>query len=95
MEQNSCPFVPNFLLGCAGGIQYLVLKRATKNPRKAQEKTLRAILNYAKDTEYGVEHHFAQILEAKNADELFTQYQRYVQPNDYEDLRPYVEKHKH
>ena len=47
MEQNSCPFVPNFLLGCAGGIQYLVLKRATKNPRKAQEKTLRAILNYA------------------------------------------------
>ena len=95
MEQNSCPFVPNFLLGCAGGIQYLVLKRATKNPRKAQEKTLRAILNYAKDTEYGREHKFEQILNAKSADELFALYQQYVHPNDYEDLRPYVEKHKH
>ena len=42
MESKSCPFVPNFLLGCAGGIQYLSLKRASKNPRKAQEKTLRA-----------------------------------------------------
>lgn len=87
--------MPNFLLGCAGGIQYLSLKRASKNPRKAQEKTLREILTYARDTEYGKEHHFAEILEAKTDIELYARYQKYVQLNDYEDLRPYVEKHKH
>ena len=87
--------MPNFLLGCAGGIQYLSLKRASKNPRKAQEKTLREILTYARDTEYGKEHHFSEILEAKTDTELYARYQKYVQLNDYEDLRPYVEKHKH
>lgn len=95
MEKATCPFVPNFLLGCAGGIQYLKLKSASRNPRKAAEKTLRAILEYAKDTEYGQEHHFAEILAAKNDTELFSRYQKYVKLNDYEDLRPYVEKHKH
>lgn len=95
MESKSCPIVPNFLLGCAGGIQYLSLKRASQNPRKAQEKTLREILTYARDTEYGKEHHFAEILEAKTDTELYARYQKYVQLNDYEDLRPYVEKHKH
>ena len=94
MEKKTCPFVPNFLLGLAGGIQYLALKRATKNPRKSQEKTLRSILTYARDTEYGKEHHFAEILEAKTDSELYSRYQKYVQLNDYEDLRPYVEKHK-
>ena len=94
MEKNSCPFVPNFLLGCAGGIQYLSLKKAGRNPCKSQEKTLRAILTYARDTEYGKEHHFAEILEAPTGTELFARYQKYVQLNDYEDLRPYVEKHK-
>lgn len=87
--------MPNFLLGCAGGIQYLSLKRASKNPRKAQEKTLREILTYARETEYGKEHQFAEILEAKTDTELYARYQKYVQLNDYEDLRPYVEKHKH
>ncbi len=95
MEKASCPFVPNFLLGCAGGIQYLKLKSASHNPRKASEKTLRAILEYAKDTEYGKEHHFADILAAPNDTELYSLYQKYVKLNDYEDLRPYVEKHKH
>lgn len=94
MEKNSCPFVPNFLLGCAGGIQYLSLKKASRNPRKSQEKTLRTILTYARDTEYGKEHHFAEILEAPTDTELFVRYQKYVQLNDYEDIRPYVEKHK-
>ncbi len=94
MEKNSCPFVPNFLLGCAGGIQYLILKHASRNPRKSQEKTLRAILTYARDTEYGKEHHFAEILKAPTDTELYARYQKYVHLNDYEDLRPYVEKHK-
>ncbi len=95
MEKPSCPFVPNFLLGVAGGIQYLRLKSASRNPRKSSEKTLRGILEYAKDTEYGREHHFEQILAAKTDTELYRLYQENVKPNDYEDLRGYVEKHKH
>ena len=50
MEKLSNAFVPNFLLGVAGGIQYLKLKSASKNPRKTSEQTLRGILTYAKDT---------------------------------------------
>lgn len=95
MESSSCPFIPNLLLGIAGGIQYLSLKRATKRPRKSQEKTLRKILTYARDTEYGQQYRFAYILDAKDDAELYRRYQECVPANDYEDLRPYVEKHKH
>ena len=70
MESSSCPFIPNLLLGIAGGIQYLSLKRATKRPRKAQENTLRKILTYARDTEYGQQYRFAYILDAKDDAEL-------------------------
>ena len=86
--------MPNFLLGIAGGIQYRALKKATRNPRQSQEKTLRSILAYAQNTEYGIEHNFSYILDAKNDQELYARYQECVQLNDYEDLRPYVEKHK-
>ena len=55
---------------------------------------MRGILDFAKDTEYGREHHFADILQAKDDRELYQLYQENVQPNDYEDLRPYVERHK-
>lgn len=85
----------NFLLGMAGGLQYLSLKKASKQPRQSQENTLRGILTYAKDTVYGKEHHFDEILEAKGDTELYNRYQQYVSPNDYENLRPYVERHKH
>ena len=95
MKDTNCPFVPNFLLGVAGGIQYLKLKKASRDPRKSSEKTLRNILRYAKDTEYGREHHFAEILAAPTDTELYARYQKQVSLNDYEDLRPYVEKHKH
>ena len=94
MEKLTCPIVPNFLLGIAGGIQYLKLKKASKHPRKEQEKTLRAILEYGKNTEYGKEHHFDAILEAATADELFARYQQAIKPTDYEDFRPYVNKMK-
>jgi hypothetical protein len=85
----------NTALTCAGGLLYLNLKKASRNPRKTSEKTLRAILDYAKDSVYGREHHFADILRAKDDTELYQLYAKYVQPNDYEDLRPYVERHKH
>ncbi|MCM1034571.1 MAG: GH3 auxin-responsive promoter family protein [Paludibacter sp.] len=94
MKDSTCPFVPNFLLGVAGGIQYLKLKKVSKQPQKASEQTLRGILEYAKDTVYGKEHHFAEILEAGTAEELYRRYQQYVPANDYEDLRPYVDRHK-
>ncbi len=85
----------NTALTVAGGILYLKLKQASKNPRKTSEKTLRAILEYAKDSVYGKEHHFSEILKAKDDKELYRLYAENVRPNDYEDLRPYVERHKH
>ena len=85
----------NGALGIAGGIGYLKLKSASRNPRKSVENTLRGILEYAKDTEYGKEHNFSEILKAADDNELYRLYNQNVKPNDYEDLRPYVEKHKH
>ncbi len=94
MKDTSCPFIPNFLLGVAGGIQYLQLKKASKDPAKTSANTLRSILTYAKDSVYGKEHHFDKILQAKTDDALFAAYQKHVPVNDYEDLRSYVERHK-
>ena len=67
--------VANTLLGMAGGIQYLNLKKATKDPAASSEKTLRAILEYAKDTVFGKEHDFAYILAAESSSELYRRYQ--------------------
>lgn len=85
----------NFLLGMAGGIQYRALVKASESPRSASAQTLRAILEYTKDSVYGKEHNFAEVLAATSDDELFKLYAKNVKPNDYEDLRPYVERHKH
>ena len=84
----------NTLLTIAGKMQWMKLDKAAKNCKKAQEKTLRQILEYAKDSVYGKEHNFAKILEAKTPEDLFKRYQENVKPNDYEDFRPYVERHK-
>ena len=56
-----------FLLGTVGKIQKAKLDIVAKNAKKAQEKTLRGILEYAKDTEWGKSHNYAEILNAKNA----------------------------
>jgi len=93
-QDKHSAFVPNFLLGTAGGIQYLKLKAASKDPLKSQEKTLRAILDYGKDTVYGKEHRFSYILEAADSTELFKRYQECIQPSEYEDFRPYVNRMK-
>ncbi len=85
----------NFLMGCVGKIQRWKLKKASKDVKKTQEKTLRDILESAKDTVYGKEHNFSKVLEAKNADELFKLYKENVRVNDYEDLRPYINRHMH
>jgi len=94
MENLKTPTLINALLGMAGGMYFRQLKRASKNPRKSQEKTLRGILTLAKDTVYGREHDFAYILAATDDTELYKRYQEKVQVSDYEDFRPYVERHK-
>jgi len=93
-QDKHCNFVPNFLLGMAGGIEYLKLKKASKNPLKSQEKTLRAILEYGKDTEFGKEHKFSYILEANDCKGLYARYRECVKVAEYEDFRPYVNKMK-
>ncbi|MDR2632618.1 MAG: GH3 auxin-responsive promoter family protein [Treponema sp.] len=70
------------------------LTRASKHALKAQEATLRSVLTAAQDTVYGKEHHFKEILAARGAEALFAQYRKWVPLNDYEDLRPYIERHK-
>ncbi len=83
-----------FLLGTIGKIRLFTLNNVARNCRKAQEKTLRGILEYAKDSEWGKAHNFAEILAAPTAEELYARWQKNVPPQDYEDLRPFVERHK-
>ena len=87
-------FFINFALGMAGKIHLNKVNKAARNCKKASEKTLRGILEYAKDTEWGKAHHFSDILKCKSAEELYSAWQKNVPPQDYEDLRPFVERHK-
>ncbi len=95
MKKNSTPaWLTTFLLRVAGGINYRKLVKASKNPKQASENTLRSILEYGKDTEFGREHRFAYILEAKDGEELYKRYTEQIAPSDYEDYRPYIDRHK-
>ena len=88
------PLIINTLLGIVGGIQTIRLRRASQHPRLASERTLRDILKISKGTFYGRQHHFEQMLSAPTDEELFDLYQHLVPANDYEALRPLVERHK-
>ncbi|GHV95917.1 hypothetical protein AGMMS50293_22370 [Spirochaetia bacterium] len=70
------------------------LKKASKHGKATSAETLRRVLTISKDTVYGKEHHFEEILTAQTPDELFSLYQKNIPINDYEDLRPYVDRHK-
>ena len=70
------------------------MKRASKNGKKAQAKILRHILTTAKDTVYGKEHNYSEILAADSPEELFSRYRKNVSINDYEHFHPYIERHK-
>ena len=83
-----------FALSWVGKKNKKALDKAAKNCAKSEEKTLRGILEYAKDTEWGKAHKFSEILQAKSADELFALWQKNVPVQDYEDLRPFIERHK-
>ncbi len=82
------------LLSIAGKVQKKHLDKAAKSVKKTEEKTLRGILEYAKDTEWGKAHNYAEILKAKTPEELYALWQKNVPPSDYEDIRPFVERHK-
>ncbi|WP_303918464.1 GH3 auxin-responsive promoter family protein [Treponema berlinense] len=84
----------NFALGFAGRAQLAKVNKAAKNCRKATAKTLRSILEYASGTEWGRAHNFSEILKARTDEELFTLYQKNQGITDYEDIRPFVERHK-
>ena len=60
-------------------------EEATKNPIKTQRKILFEFLKRNQKTEYGSKYNFSKI---KSIDE----YQDQVPLNDYESLRPYIEK---
>lgn len=81
-------------LTLVGEIQLSKMRKASKNCKKAQYKTLYDILDYSKDTVYGKEHHFKDIMNEKDVDSFFELYRKQVPLNDYEDLRPYIERHK-
>ncbi len=84
----------NFALGIAGKAQLKKLNKAAKDCGKTSNATLRGILEYAKDSEWGKAHHFAEILSAEDDKTLYELWQKNVPPQDYEDLRPFVERHK-
>ncbi|MDR2842953.1 MAG: GH3 auxin-responsive promoter family protein [Spirochaetaceae bacterium] len=71
-----------------------VLNKASKSGIIAQEKTLRNMLEESKNTVFGKEHNFSSILKAKTPLDLFAAYDKYVKINEYEDLKPYIERHK-
>lgn len=85
----------NFAIGFVGMIERFKLRCAARDVNKTQDKTLRGILEYAKDTEYGKTHNFAEILKAKTPQELFKAYEQNVKVNDYEDFRPLINRHMH
>jgi hypothetical protein len=70
------------------------LKKTSKHGKETQAKSLRKILTQSKDTVYGKEHHFDEILKAATPEELFNLYDKNVPVNDYESLKPYIERHK-
>jgi hypothetical protein len=94
MQKEKKAGLITFALTWVGKKNKKILDKAAKNCSKAEEKTLRSILEYAKDSEWGKAHHFAEILEAKSAAELFELYRKNVPIQDYEDLRPFIERHK-
>ncbi len=83
-----------FALSWVGRKNLKVLKKASKDCKKTEEATLRGILEYAKNSEWGKAHNFAKILEATTPEDLFKRWQENVPPQSYEDLRPFVERHK-
>ena len=63
--KNGNPCLITFALCFAGHAQFMKVKKAARNCKKSSAGTLRGILEYAKDSEWGKAHNFADILAAK------------------------------
>lgn len=59
----------------------------SKKPVETQQKTFKSLIKSAKDTEFGIDHHFDKI-------KTFEDFQKNVPIRDYEDLKTYIEKIK-
>ena len=56
-----------------------------KNPIATQQKVFEDLIRQAKNTQFGIDHHFEQI-------KTFEDFSNNVPIRDYEDLKPYIEK---
>lgn len=65
---------------------------ACRFPFISQAKALRSILSASADTVFGREHHFDEILRAKDEFEMIRLYRQLVPAVEYEDIRPYVKR---
>jgi phenylacetate-coenzyme A ligase PaaK-like adenylate-forming protein len=59
----------------------------SKKPVETQQKIFKSLIKNAKDTEFGIDHHFDKI-------KTFEDFQKNVPIRDYEDLKTYIEKVK-
>lgn len=58
------------------------------NPEEVQGTTFSELINSGKDTKFGQEHHFEEILKNKG----LRKFQELVPVRDYEELKPYIER---
>jgi hypothetical protein len=56
-----------------------------KNPIATQQKVFEDLIRQAKNTQFGIDHHFDQL-------KTFEDFSNNVPVRDYEDLKPYIEK---
>lgn len=91
-HDSRIPILQNLAVRLVGSIEMRKLRNACTFPRIAQRNTLRAILTEAKDSVYGKEHHFEEILQARSERELYELYQKFNKPTEFEDYRPYVNR---
>ncbi len=61
------------------------LNKLRKNAVELQQKTFEHLIGFAKQTEFGKDHHFEQI-------STYDDFKKNVPIRDYEDLRPYIDR---
>lgn len=65
--------------------RYKQIQKWANNPIEYQEKTFHYLIQQAKNTAFGKDHHFDKI-------KTYQDYKKYVPINDYEGLKPYIER---
>lgn len=77
-----------------GSLLFGRLSSACAHPQAESDKTLRRILSYAKNTEFGRTHRFAWVLGASSHKALMRRWNEAVPPSSYSDIEALVERHK-